>query len=200
VYAILPGHRIIVGDMTIIGYTRDDNKFLDLCKNNPNRYMITHRDIKNIDLPFETCFYGHTHSHYQVGKHISLSALFTSSWAEENEFHGYTIIDKGVVQYVPIHDLNILSFDSIQDIPDDKYDAIRFCLKLKASEFAGINKKAIEKQFIKTKVFWKEEVVKENFTTNKAMPIQDIVDLYLKDKNLTQEELAYGRQIFEVIQ
>ena len=184
-----------VGNIDMIGWTRNDSEFISLCRK--NTFLVSHRDISQMELSYNYIFYGHNHVHKQEGKFFSIGSLFKDDWAEEGIDHKYMVIEDDKFEFKTNPDLQIRSFDGICRSTDEinKLDAIRFIFKGKASALININEKEIRKNF-DTKVFFKYEIEEEKIEI-KEENIQRIMNDFLSDKNLNKDELEFGSKMYQ---
>jgi DNA repair exonuclease SbcCD nuclease subunit len=193
VKVIQPGKVEVFDQFTMIGYTRSKEKFMTMCNENKNNYLFTHRDIPEQSLPFEKCFFGHVHAHYEKANCISVGSLFKDSWSEENEDNCYAIVDDKV-RFIKYEDLNIKTFNSVEEreLDQTEYDFIRFKFKGKADILKGINEKELREKY-HTK-FFEYDIEKESIVKEKVDDINSAITEFIKSKNLSERELEFGRR------
>lgn len=200
IHVVQPREVFELDQFTLIGYCRDKEEFLELCKEHPNKYLLTHGDIPSEDLPFEYSFFGHIHQHYSIGNKYSLGALFTDSFGEESFACMYCLIDEKGFEFKEFEDQPIRTFNELVDFEDGEYLAVRFKLTGKAKDFLGIDQEAIKRSYKKTRVFFDTELVEEELVLDDSQSIEEILQDYIAEKSLTETEIKFGKLIFGEIE
>ncbi len=199
VTVINPGQALKYNQITMIGYTRDDEEFDKLCHDNSNTILIAHRTPKPNEN-FAKCFLGHEHLHAQVGNAFSIGSLFIQNWNEELYQPYYLIIQGTEYEFKKFDDIKIKTFNKVENVPDGQYHAIRFKIEDKAHIINAINKKEIRANYKETYVDFDLKVVTEEIKAEEKQDINKLIDDLLKDKNLTDKELDFGKKILEEVE
>jgi DNA repair exonuclease SbcCD nuclease subunit len=171
----------------------NDDLFKELIKEKA-KFMITHREIPELIMDYEACFFGHIHKHYQQGNCYSIGSLFKITWAEENEKNYYLLFDDKEFKFIENKDLNIKTYritdKNYPEIPED-VDFARFEIIDSIEYITSLKEEEISKNY-KNKIFFKYTPTEAAIDFKEIEDPKEAVAKLLKDKNLTQEQLNFG--------
>ena len=186
-------------NITMVGYTRDEEEFVKLCNSEPNKYLIAHHDPIPNKL-FEACFYGHIHNPSQVENAYSIGTIFKQNWNEEFFENRYLVIEDDKFQFKTVEDLKLKTFNKIAYVTDSKFDVVRFKIRDKAEVINAIStQERANPKYNKTIIEFDLEVITNEYKVEEVEDVHLLVQDMLKDKNLSKEELLFGKGILEEV-
>lgn len=198
IVVVNPDSVEVFGDITMVGYTRNEEEFIKLCNSAPNKFLIAHHD-PTPNKNFDSCFYGHIHNPSQTENAYSIGTIFKNNWNEEFFENRYLVIEDGKFEFMPVQDLKMKTFTQLEEVEDGLYDIVRFKIKDKVEVINAINQDEIKSSYKETIIEFDLEVQTENYKVEEVEDIHLLIKDMLKDKNLSKEELLFGKSILEEV-
>ena len=204
---ISPQDFLLVDNILLVGYCREDAIFVDLMKQKTD-FLISHRDVKNITNGFKAEFYGHVHENKMVfSEKWQIGSPFKESWAEENHGHYYLVIENDTYKFVEIPSISIKTFGitNLDSLPKQEDLNGLFSIRLnfigKADFIRTINEKEIRQLYdIKTKIKYTIQEDKKVEQTTKEFSIKELFEVFgIKHKIDTDEVSKYYKAFEEAV-